>query len=163
MRWFPRCFFLRISTTQCATSGFASFLKCWNPLIEGYNSVTFDFYHDAVLMCVLENFNCMLLGGWTLSGIRTAIPRSLTFSVLPVAVLFPSHLNNSMRHGRICFIFQALKSSYWGLQFACFQFLSYCPYRVCARGLQLHAAWWLDPDAWHWTLVTVFGLAVLCT
>ena len=55
--------FLRTSITPCAINGFSSILQRWNPLTEGYNSVMFDFYHNAVLVCVLEYFNCMLLGG----------------------------------------------------------------------------------------------------
>ena len=73
-----------------------------------------------------------------------------------------SHFNNSMRHWRICFISAALESPHWGLQFPLFQYLSYCCIGVCARGLQLHAAWWLNPDAWHWTLLPVHLRNVLC-
>ena len=61
--------------THCATNGFASFLQRWIPLIEGYNSAAFIVYHIAILGCVLEDFNCMLLGGWTLNGIRTVVPQ----------------------------------------------------------------------------------------
>ena len=56
----------RISIASCAANGFSSFLRRWNPLIEDYNLVLSSFYHIALMVCVLEDFNCMLLGGWTL-------------------------------------------------------------------------------------------------
>ena len=62
------------------------------------------------------------------------------------ALHFFSHFKHSMRHKRICFISAALESSHSGLQSLQFQYLSYCCIGVCARGLQLHAAWWLDPE-----------------
>ena len=49
--------------SSCATDGFRSFLKRWNPLIEDYNMSYLGIYHMARCVCVLENFNCMLLDG----------------------------------------------------------------------------------------------------
>ena len=70
-RCFPRCFFLRTSIASCAMNGFFSFLQRWNSLIEVYSLVIFDLYHIGALVCVLENFNCIVLGDWTLIlGIR---------------------------------------------------------------------------------------------
>ena len=37
----------------------------------------FNFYHMVRCVCVFEEFNCMLFGGWILSGTRTVIPRTL--------------------------------------------------------------------------------------
>ena len=59
----PHCLLLRTSITQCAMDGFASFLKHWNSLIEGYNMGAFDIYYIVRCVRVLEDFNCMLLGG----------------------------------------------------------------------------------------------------
>ena len=143
------CFLLRASITQCVINGFLLFLQIWNPLIKRYNIGYFNTYHIADSMCVLEKFNCMRFDGWTLNGTRTVIPRSFWDRPhLP----FTSHHDNSMRHQRNFFIFAALNSSYQELHFNCFHFLSYCRIGVCARELQLHAIWWLDPDSWHWTL-----------
>ena len=99
-------------------------------------------------MCVyvLENFNCMLFDNWFLIGTRIVIPRSLAKSL---HFRFTSHADISMRHKRNLFIFAALNSSYWELQFSYFCFLSYCLIGVCARKLQLHDAWWLDSDSWQ--------------
>ena len=44
---------------------------------------------------------------------------------LPSAMPSTSHLNNSMRHRRIFFIFIALDSSHWGLPNSLFRYLSY--------------------------------------
>ena len=57
---------LRQAITQCVVVGFSSFLKRWNPLIEGYNTAAFDIYHMMRCVCVLERFKCMLFDGWTL-------------------------------------------------------------------------------------------------
>ena len=64
--------------TQCAIDGFASFLRRWIPLNKGYKSIAFVVYHTFWLRCVLEELNCIMLDGWTLSGTRTVIPRSLS-------------------------------------------------------------------------------------
>ena len=68
----------------------------------------------CVCVCVFEHFNCnaaMKVGGWTLNGIRTVFPRTLT--AFRTAT---SHTNNSMLHRRICFIFAPLKSLILELQ-----------------------------------------------
>ena len=65
------------SITQCTTTEFLLFLQRWNSLIESYNLDYFNIYHMVRCVCVLENFNCMLLGGWTLIGTRTVIPHDL--------------------------------------------------------------------------------------
>ena len=49
--------------TQCATDGFGSFLWRWISLIEVYNMVDFSIYHIARCVRVLEEFDCILLGG----------------------------------------------------------------------------------------------------
>ena len=54
-----------------------------------------------------------------------------------------SHLNKSVRHLRIYFVFEALSSFYWKLQLSCFHFLSYCRNDLCARELHLHTCWWI--------------------
>ena len=147
---FSHCFLLRTSITQCAMNGFSSFLKRWNPLIKYYNIGYFNIYYMAKCVCVFEDFNCMLLDNWTLNDIRTVISRNLhEFSCF----IFTSYADNSMRGRQNFFIFTALNSVYWKLQFDCFNFLSYWWIDVCARELQLHTFWWLNPDSWH----------VLCT
>ena len=47
------------------------------------------------------------------------------------------HLHKSMRHRRICFIFEALDFAYWDLQYGLFEFLLYVWCDVCVRGFQL--------------------------
>ena len=66
MRCFPHCLLLRTSIIQCATNGFCLFLPRWNPLIKVYSIEYFNFYHKVRRVRVLEDFNCILLGGWTL-------------------------------------------------------------------------------------------------
>ena len=60
---------LQQSISQCATDGFASFLRRWIPLIRRYNYVYLNVYHISVLVCVFDVFNCMSQNevcGWTL-------------------------------------------------------------------------------------------------
>ena len=112
VRWFSHCLLLRTSIIQCATDEFSSFLKHWNPLTEHYIMSYFNFYHMTRSVCVFENFNCILLGGWSWTAFGPYFP-ALT---LPLAQRLTSHMNNSMRYERICFVFAALKSLISGLQ-----------------------------------------------
>ena len=91
VRGLPPSLLLRTSNAQCTTDGFHSFLQRWSLLTKHYNYVYLYFYHIDESGCVLKTFNCMLLGGWTLNGTRTVVPRSLSHSpphIEPSAVLF---------------------------------------------------------------------------
>ena len=54
---------VRTAIASCATSGYSSILQRWDSLLEDCNSLIFYFYHDATLVCVLENFNCIFFDG----------------------------------------------------------------------------------------------------
>ena len=57
--WFWVAQNLQQSISQCATDGFASFLKHWIPLDWLHNIGHFMLYHVDMLMCVFEAFNCI--------------------------------------------------------------------------------------------------------
>lgn len=55
-----------------------------------------DFYHIAELVCVLEAFNCNAV--WWLDPEWHSDRNSSQPHPLPLALPFPLHINNSMRH-----------------------------------------------------------------
>ena len=67
MQCFSRCFFSRISKTQCVTNEFVSFVQCSSFFIESYSLCYFNFHHIFASMCVFEFFNCMRFDDWWLN------------------------------------------------------------------------------------------------
>ena len=89
--WFWVAQKLQQLISQCATDGFASFLKHWIPLASLHNIGYFMFYHIAELRRVFEAFNCIGQMEGLIFLSQGAISRSsfLTGQFLSVLIHWP--------------------------------------------------------------------------